>query len=217
MTIAINKTMLYIIIWVISFLLLVVVEKRILHTEISWKVAFVTVVVPIIISVLANNIGIFKNVDVIEITSNTKENTKPVFYTEGTLKNERSSGWRTIVTSRIGDTVDGRVIFENTSTTIANDVKIRIELPSSLRYIPGSSEIERGSDFHGTVIEDGIASDGVIVGSYKPKANVQIKYKLEAVDDGSLNEYDTMAKIHIVIYVSEKKVKSNVATVVIQK
>ena len=100
------------------------------------------------------------------------------------LVGDSDKSWKNEVDAKIGDKVEFRIEYTNTSDAKQNNVAIDDILPSNLHYIKGSTK--GYSDLHpkGAIIKtDELVASGIYVGNYGPGANSIIRFQAEVVDD----------------------------------
>jgi hypothetical protein len=99
--------------------------------------------------------------------------------------------WLDHVEAAGGDVIEVRAIYQNTGSSQQDDVSIRADLPSGLRYIEESTFIansKTGGAYRPTL--DGISTTGKNVGSYSPRGNVYLKFDV-IVDTEAIPEHST--------------------------
>lgn len=100
------------------------------------------------------------------------------------LDGDTDKTWKKAVDAKIGDIVEFQINYKNTSSEDQRDVAVDDQLPSNLRYIPGSTRIMNGANPNGATFEnDDIYKDGIWIGSYGAGANALIRFKAEVVDE----------------------------------
>ncbi|MCI9379114.1 MAG: DUF11 domain-containing protein [Eubacterium sp.] len=92
--------------------------------------------------------------------------------------------WKESVDAKVGDKVEFRIGYENTSDKSQTDVAIKDILPSNLKYVAGSSVIKNSNHPNGAkIVQDSIVTNGIRIGSYGPGANAYIYFTAEVVDE----------------------------------
>lgn len=92
--------------------------------------------------------------------------------------------WLDSVDAKIGDKVEFRIGYENTSSKSQNGVAIKDILPSNLRYVTGSSVIKNSNHPKGAkIVQDSIVTNGIRIGDYGKAANAYTYFTAEVVDE----------------------------------
>lgn len=95
-----------------------------------------------------------------------------------------SSEWSDSVDAKVGDKVEFWIQYRNTSDATQSDVMIRDVLPTSLRYVAGTTKLWN-DHLNGAVNnENTIATTGINIGNYGPNANAHVRFQAEVVEDG---------------------------------
>ena len=116
---------------------------------------------------------------------------KAVFDTEYTIEQKvRLAGggkddWADTVNAKVGDVIEFRIGYENTSGESQTDVVIKDILPANLEYIAGSSVIKNSNHPDGDkIIQDSVVTEGIRIGSYAADANAYIYFQAKVVNRG---------------------------------
>ncbi len=99
--------------------------------------------------------------------------------------------WSTKINAKVGDKVDFQLTYLNTSAATQNNVMIRAQLPSNLRYVPGTTKIYNAK-YNGSILSDGITTTGVNIGNYTANSNAYIRFTAEVVDDNLADGSNTL-------------------------
>lgn len=92
--------------------------------------------------------------------------------------------WLNSVDAKVGDKVEFRIGYENTSDKSQTDVAIKDILPSNLKYVAGSSVLKNSNHPNGAkIVQDSVVTNGINIGSYGPGANAYIYFTAEVVDE----------------------------------
>lgn len=109
--------------------------------------------------------------------------------------------WKDFVDAKVGDKVEFRIGYENTSDKTQSVVAIKDILPANLKYIDGSTILRNNNHRKGArVIEDSIVTNGIRIGSYDSGANAYIYFLAEVVDedlDQGLNILTNWAQVGV--------------------
>lgn len=85
--------------------------------------------------------------------------------------------WKKSVAVKPGDTVDYRINYENTGTTLQDNVHVRDYLPAGMTYVAGSTKIANPTNPQYVATSDGITSgDGINIGGYPAGSNAYLLF-----------------------------------------
>lgn len=113
--------------------------------------------------------------------------------------NHNNAAWKEEANVKVGDKIDIRLQYKNTSDSTQNDVAARIVLPDGLRFVEGSGRLINSSHPDGVPLEgDYLVSNGVVVGNYEPNESAQIILTAEVTKDG-LSEINNTLKSYVQI------------------
>lgn len=100
------------------------------------------------------------------------------------LADSEDRTWKESVDAKIGDKVEFRIGYKNTSDKQQNDVAIKDILPSNLKYVDGTTVLKNSSHPNGAIAEhDYLVKNGTKIGSYGPGANAYVYFDAEVVDE----------------------------------
>ena len=115
---------------------------------------------------------------------------KAVFDTDFTVETKvriADSGdktWLDSADAKVGDKVEFRIGYRNTSDKQQDNVTIKDILPANLKYVEGTTVLKNSSYENGAVADhDYLVTTGTKIGSYGPDANAYIYFIAEVVDD----------------------------------
>lgn len=92
--------------------------------------------------------------------------------------------WRESVDAKVGDKVEFRIGYRNTSNKQQDHVAIKDILPSNLKYVAGSTILKNSTFPNGLSIDqDYLTKEGFSIGSYGPNANAYVYFTAEVVND----------------------------------
>ncbi len=92
--------------------------------------------------------------------------------------------WADTVNAKVGDVIEFRIGYENTSNESQADVAIKDILPENLEYVAGSSVIKNFNHPNGAkIVQDSLVENGIRIGSYGAGANAYIYFTAEVVDE----------------------------------
>jgi uncharacterized repeat protein (TIGR01451 family) len=108
----------------------------------------------------------------------------------GRIKGEGKDDWRKVVNAERGDTIEWRIYFENTGSTVLDDVAIVDDLPSYTDINENSIELINGNNPNGFFFDSSaVQRDGtqvnINIDDYNPGANAYIfmESKIEDHED----------------------------------
>lgn len=117
---------------------------------------------------------------------------KAVYDTEFTLekqvrlKDSEDKTWQDSVNAQIGDEVEFKITYTNTSKSDAEQRPVlRDVLPANLEYVPGTTMVYNATYPNGASLDDGqLTSDGgVILGYYSGQSNLIVVFTAKVVDE----------------------------------
>lgn len=92
--------------------------------------------------------------------------------------------WEDAIEAKIGDIVEFRIGYKNTSDKTQNGVTIRDILPSNLKFVNDSVIIRNGNHPNGArVLNNILVENGNKIGNYGPGANAYMYFTAEVVDE----------------------------------
>lgn len=92
--------------------------------------------------------------------------------------------WKKSVEAKVGDKVEFRIQYKNTSNFKQENVAIKDTLPDNLCYISGSTYIKNANHpNYDRINEDYLIDPGIKIGKYSKGANAYIKFTAEVVDN----------------------------------
>lgn len=100
------------------------------------------------------------------------------------LTNSENRKWKKSVNAEVGDEIEFRIQYKNTSNETQRNVAIKDVLQTNnLRYVSGSCVLKNSTYPKGaTLLSDSIIENGISIGSYSPGANAFVYLKAEVVD-----------------------------------
>lgn len=125
----------------------------------------------------------------------SNEDSKVGFMTEShvRLADNEDRTWYSSVDAKVGDKVQFRIGYKNTSDKKQDGVVIKDILPSNLQYVTGSSVIKNSSHPNGAkVLQDYLVEDGLRIGNYSPEANAYLYFTAEVVDEDLVEGTNTL-------------------------
>lgn len=108
------------------------------------------------------------------------------FTTEKSVRKKGTTQWTNTLSTTPGETVQYRVLFQNTSSVQLDNVMVVDKLPEGASYVPNSTRLYLASDpSNARVMPDGITDKGLNIGSYGKNglASVIFDAKVDANDE----------------------------------
>lgn len=100
------------------------------------------------------------------------------------LADSEDRTWKESVDAKIGDKVEFRIGYKNTSDKQQDGVTIKDILPSNLKYVDGTTVLKNSTHPNGaTAAHDYLVKEGTKIGSYGPGANAYVYFTAEVVDE----------------------------------
>ncbi|MEH2950818.1 hypothetical protein [Sporofaciens sp. JLR.KK001] len=97
---------------------------------------------------------------------------------------DSDNDWEDAIEAKVGDKVEFRIGYKNTSDKQQDGVTIKDILPSNLKYVDGTTVLKNSTHPNGaTAAHDYLVKEGTKIGSYGSGANAYIRFKAEVVDD----------------------------------
>lgn len=105
--------------------------------------------------------------------------------TEARIVGSGDKIWRDSVDAKIGDTVEFRILYTNTSDKKQDNVAIKDILPSNLKYVKGSTILKNTSYPNGAyILNDSLVENGIRIGNYEEDGgNAMVYFKAKVVDE----------------------------------
>lgn len=117
------------------------------------------------------------------------------------ISDSEDNTWLDFVDAKVGDQVEFRISYNNTSDRQQDGVAIKDVLPANLKYISGTTILRNSSHPSGAVMtHDYLVTDGTNIGSYGAGANAYIYFAAEVVDEGldqGLNVLRNLAQVGV--------------------
>lgn len=110
------------------------------------------------------------------------------------IKGDTDQTWKDQVDAKIGDELEFRLAYVNTSNDAQRHVVMRDILPSNLEYVPGSITLYNASYPNGVTTEatSFIEETGTTVGNYAAGSNAVIYFTAKVVDQNLIYGKNTM-------------------------
>lgn len=92
-------------------------------------------------------------------------------------------GWFDQVNAKVGDTVEYKISYKNTSKVTEKNVQILELLGSDLEYVKGTTKLYNATNKNGTTLSsDKITTDGIGIGDYAAGASATILFRAKVVN-----------------------------------
>lgn len=107
-----------------------------------------------------------------------------IIFNQVRLADGTDKEWKPSVDAKVGDIVEFRIEYINTSSYTHNNVGIRDVLPKNLEYIPGTTKLKNVTYpdwLYNT--DDTIATEGINIGHYAPNSNGIVYFQAKVVDN----------------------------------
>ena len=102
------------------------------------------------------------------------------------VSKEGGNDYKSNIDAIPGETLDFKMHFKNTGTTILKDVVVYDLLGEGLEFVPGTTKIYTPSHPEGTLQTDALFKNGFNIGDYKGGMDATITYKVKVLDDENL-------------------------------
>ena len=106
----------------------------------------------------------------------------PEFTVSQKIRITGDTEWHNYVDAKVGDELEIQFEYRNTSENEHVNVAVRDILPTNLEYIPGSTTIYTTQAPAGLKKEDGIAGNGIYIGTYGSNSNAWVRFRVRVVD-----------------------------------
>lgn len=93
--------------------------------------------------------------------------------------------WHNYVDAKVGDKIEIQTQYKNTDfrNNTHTNVAMKAVLPKNLKYISGSTLLFTTATPNGLKKEDGIAGNGIYIGTYGKNSNAYVRFTAEVVDE----------------------------------
>lgn len=106
------------------------------------------------------------------------------FRVEHRVRLAGTTEWKTSIDDvKIGDKLEYRIRYTNTSSKVQENVMIKDILPKNIRYIPGSTMFINASNTLRNFEQDSLFTTGVNVRHYESGANALVDFSAEIIDN----------------------------------
>ncbi len=93
--------------------------------------------------------------------------------------------WHNYVDAKVGDKIEIQTQYKNTDfrNNTHENVAMKTVLPKNLKYVSGSTLLFTTATPNGLKKEDGIAGNGIYIGTYGKNSNAYVRFTAEVVDE----------------------------------
>lgn len=92
-------------------------------------------------------------------------------------------GWFDQVYANVGDTVEYKISYKNTSNVTETNVQLFEKLGSDLEYIPGTTKLYNANNTSGIVLSsDNLTTSGINIGDYAAGTNATVTFRAKVVN-----------------------------------
>lgn len=137
-----------------------------------------------------------------------------LFSIEVKVRKVDDEDWSNQVNINIGDEIEFKIEYKNTSEYDQKDVIVFDILPQNVKYVEGTSKLYNSHYPTGEKInpDDLFSSKGLNIGNYKPGTNVTIYFMVEIIDIELVDGIRTLAnEVHFQVGTEEQTISENYA------
>jgi uncharacterized repeat protein (TIGR01451 family) len=106
-----------------------------------------------------------------------------------------SGGWVENLAVKPGDEVEYMITYKNTGTVNQENVIVSDTLPNGVSYVKGSTKLTNGNGSN-QVMPDGVATNGLNIGTYAPGAVAYTWFKAKVADASALECGKTLSLVN---------------------
>jgi uncharacterized repeat protein (TIGR01451 family) len=112
----------------------------------------------------------------------------PNFTVEKKVRKHGDTAWQKTLAATPGEQIDYQIGYANTGGTQQNSVIAKDALPAGVAYTNGTTTIKNANypTGDGKSFEDGVASNGLNIGSYAPASNAYVRFTAKIADEKDL-------------------------------
>lgn len=98
---------------------------------------------------------------------------------------DSNNDWKDVIEAEVGDKVEFRIEYKNTSDKQQDGVAIKDILPSNLKYVDNTVILKNGNHKNSLTItnDEDLFSNGLRIGNYDREVNAYIRFQAEVVDE----------------------------------
>ena len=104
------------------------------------------------------------------------------YYVEKQVRKVGDTEWQENVLANVGDEVEYRIHYKNTTTEDVDNVMVKDILPNNMEYVKGSTVLYNPLNKNGIARDDTITTTGVNIGGYAPEVNAYVIFRAKVVD-----------------------------------
>lgn len=111
---------------------------------------------------------------------------KPNFEISKTVSKDGDANFGETISVHPGDVLEFKLEYNNTGTTVQNDVIAKDTLPQGLTYIEGTTFEKSSRRDEGAIVQDDLFTNGLNLGDFAPGDSFYLTYKARVEDDTNL-------------------------------
>lgn len=120
------------------------------------------------------------------VTFNIKAD-QPNFTIEKQVRLAGTTEWKESVEATPGATVEYQIRYQNTGTTVQNNVVLKDSLPNNMSYVADSTFIKNQSNPNGKQLSNNLVSaTGINIGNYAPTGAAYVKFSAKVAANTSV-------------------------------
>ncbi|MBR0431388.1 DUF11 domain-containing protein [Candidatus Saccharibacteria bacterium] len=116
------------------------------------------------------------------ITIKVKVNYADNYLVEKQVRVKGTTEWKESVDAKVGDTVEYRIHYKNTTSAATKDVMVKDVLPKNMEYVKGTTMLYNATNPKGIARDDTITTTGVNIGGYAVKGDGYVVFSAKVVD-----------------------------------
>lgn len=99
----------------------------------------------------------------------------PNFTIKKQVRKAGETTWQDKIVAKVGEKVEFLISYRNTGTVQQDNVVVKDALPVGVSYVAGSSMLANSKHPNGKKANDGVATNGLNIGSYAPQGNAAVR------------------------------------------
>ena len=133
--------------------------------------------------------GCYQYASYVTVKVKVKYDEKPFAVEKQVRKAGQTTDWRAnwaeSINANIGDEVEYRIMYDNTTSVGTKDVMVKDILPNNMSYIDGTTYLYNTNHPDGIKLSDNVTTKGINIGDYEAESNAYVIFKAK-VNDSSL-------------------------------
>jgi uncharacterized repeat protein (TIGR01451 family) len=105
------------------------------------------------------------------------------YLVEKQVRKAGTTEWKESVDAEIGEKVEYRIHYKNTSDNATTNVMVKDVLPSNMKYVAGTTVLYNATNPKGIARDDTIITTGVNIGGYAVNGDGYVVFTAEVTDD----------------------------------